>query len=128
MHWGPSFWNVLHFTAHRYVPSKHRQYLMTLLTMYSDPEYLPGAPCARNFASMLAEVPPEPYLNTREGAITYINYLHNRVNQRLGKPLVSIAEARQKYDKVSDKDTYQSGIGEIAIGVGGLFILLGALI
>lgn len=46
---------------------------------------------------MLQEYPYEQHLESRESLVKYVNEIHNRVNQRLNKRIVSVDESYYIY-------------------------------
>ena len=87
--WGPSAWRIVHWLAlhepARMLPSP-AAWFAALANM------LPCAECQEHLRENLAYLPPP----TSPGRLfAWSVRLHNRVNGQLGKPRVSLAEARQ---------------------------------
>jgi hypothetical protein len=49
------------------------------------------------FSDLLDKYPIAPYLDSRESFIKWVHFIHNRINQMLGKDEMSLTEAMQKY-------------------------------
>ena len=50
-----------------------------------------------HFSELLDKYPIAPYLDSRESFIKWVHFIHNRINQMLGKDEISLTEAMQKY-------------------------------
>jgi hypothetical protein len=50
-----------------------------------------------HFSDLLDKYPIAPYLDSRESFIKWVHFIHNRINQMLGKDEMSLTEAMQKY-------------------------------
>jgi hypothetical protein len=50
-----------------------------------------------HFSELLDKYPIAPYLDSRESFIKWVHFIHNRINQMLGKDEMSLTEAMQKY-------------------------------
>mgnify|MGYP001236980488 CR=1 FL=1 len=96
--WGPAFWQVLHTIAHAYPKqpnsiTKKKYYDL----IYNIPLFLPGTHHGRSFAKLLDAYPVTPYLDSRDSFIRWTNFIHNQVNQLLGKPIRSAQEIEDRY-------------------------------
>ena len=96
--WGPHYWFMLHTIALGYpiMPTdsckkKYYEFISNL------PLFIPDRKMSNNFIGMLNEYPLSPYLDSRESFIKWINFIHNKINEMLGKPQFTIYESAEKY-------------------------------
>jgi hypothetical protein len=61
------------------------------------PIFIPNAEISKNFSEMLNEYPVTPYLDNRDSFVKWIVFIHNKVNERLGKPSMTMDEAMDRY-------------------------------
>lgn len=94
--WGRPQWKLLHIYTASYDGSPANRKAL-LAYIYSLQHLLPCAACRKNFAKNLKVLPPENYLNTKEGAFMWSYLIHNMVNAELGKPSVGYASAKSYY-------------------------------
>jgi Erv1 / Alr family len=92
--WGPRLWGVLHTLC---------------LTGTITPEFvqefarvIPCPACSVHFKQLLEDFPFEQALDKFEWSVL----LHNQVNERLGKPLFTVEQARAKWLSRPSSDFY----------------------
>lgn len=92
-YWGAKFWFVLHTSAEFYpeYPSPDDMSSAKNLIM-SYRNLMPCPSCRTHFAQLLQKHPVDNNLNGRESLMRYVNFLHNEVNRRVGKPIVPYEE------------------------------------
>ena len=61
------------------------------------PLFLPIAEIGNNFSLFLDRYPVTPYLDNRESLIRWTHFIHNKINQKLEKPQISLSEFYIKY-------------------------------
>jgi hypothetical protein len=61
------------------------------------PMFIPDPEMANKFSTMLDKYPITPYLKSKDSLIRWINFIHNKYNEMLGKPTLSIDEAMSAY-------------------------------
>jgi hypothetical protein len=91
--WGPHYWFVLHTIAFHYpihpttiVKKIHHRFIHNLH------EFLPNKTIATTFEKMLHKYPVTPYLDTRDDFIKWMHFMHNKMNERLEKPTISLSD------------------------------------
>jgi len=92
--WGPYFWGVLHISALTGPTNITPQFLdafMSMIMVYMV--ILPCPACRHHFAQLLAELPPLTGIQTNLELFAWTVEAHNRVNERIHKPIVSVEEA-----------------------------------
>ncbi len=91
--WGPHYWFVIHTIAFNY-PNKpnvidkksHYKFVQDL------PLFIPDKKSSRNFTQILKLYPVLPYLDSRKDFIKWTHFIHNRVNESLGKDQISLKD------------------------------------
>lgn len=96
--WGPHFWFVLHTMAITYPVNPNE----TTKKKYYDfltnvPLFLPIANMGNVFSQLLDKYPVTPYLDSRESFVRWVNFIHNKINEQLQKPQLSVEESLQAY-------------------------------
>jgi hypothetical protein len=102
--WGPHYWMFLHTVAAHY--PKHPNAIVKKIhyrLLYNFHEFIPHRAIANNFSELLQLYPATPYLDSRKKFVEWVNFIHNKVNESIGKPKVSVAE----HDEAM-RDLYQS--------------------
>ena len=96
--WGPKYWFVLHTIAMCYPHSinevtkkKYYDFIQNL------PIFLPDEEIGNKFSQMLDKYPVSPYLDSRKSFIKWMHFIHNKVNETIGKEEISIDESMKHY-------------------------------
>ena len=94
--WGPNLWRSLHVMAHAYPrkPSLRHRRAMRRLVM-SLPELLPCKNCAGHFRKELRRNPLRT--RSRRQLTRWLVDIHNTINARLRKPIITYREAEEMY-------------------------------
>jgi len=61
------------------------------------PIFIPNSEISKKFSGMLNEYPVTPYLDNRDSFVRWVVFIHNKVNETLGKPSITIEEAMDNY-------------------------------
>lgn len=64
---------------------------------------LPCPVCRSHFSEILKGLPVETWLDNRESLVEWVWTVHNRVNQRLGKPETSREEFHRCYKEMAER-------------------------
>ena len=103
--WGPHFWFFLHTIAHSYPihPNEvtKRKYYDTIQNM---PLFIPVSDIGDRFSGLLDKYPVSPYLGSRESFVRWVHFIHNKINEKLEKPQISLNDFFVKY-----YDEYKTG-------------------
>jgi len=96
--WGNSVWFILHYSAY-YAPSViFQQWAISYKDFLSCLTFvLPCPVCRKHLRQNLTTIPVDNYLYTSDSVFEYSFVLHNIVNRSLGKPVLSLGEARKIY-------------------------------
>lgn len=92
-YWGPQFWFTMHTVAFFYPDTPNQTEMAHARDFYSSLQSLLPCPgCAAHYSRMLERYPIDRSLESRETLIAWVNKIHNEVNRRLGKPIVTLSE------------------------------------
>ncbi len=96
--WGPKFWFVFHTITLNYpnnpnsvTKKKYYDFVQNI------PMFLPVEEIATHFSKLLNEYPIQPYLDNRESFIKWFWFIHNKINEKLEKPIISIKDFYIQY-------------------------------
>ena len=96
--WGPKFWFFLHTISLCYpnypnavTKKKYYEFIQNL------PLFLPIEEVASNFSKLLDKYPIQPYLDNKESFIKWVWFIHNKINEKLEKPVISLNDFYVKY-------------------------------
>lgn len=96
--WGPHYWFFLHTVAESYPVSPNsvtkRKYYDLIQNF---PLFIPIEEMGNKFSELLDKYPVTPYLDTKESFVRWVNFIHNKINNMLGKNEVSLRLALDKY-------------------------------
>jgi len=67
------------------------------------PYLLPCTVCREHFREVVLAMPVETWLDNRKSLISWVWQVHNKVNERLGKPGVTEAEFYKRYQEMADR-------------------------
>ena len=96
--WGPHFWFFLHTIAISYphhpndvTKKKYYELIQNL------PLFIPNEIIGNDFVKILDEWPITAYLDNRESLIKWMHFIHNKINEKMEKPKISINEFYSRY-------------------------------
>lgn len=98
--WGPHLWSYLHYSAANYpqkpcaeVANRMKSWLTSL------PVTIPCKNCSKHYQEYLEKHRNEldKIVSSRDNLFAFLVNIHNIVNRRNGKPIMSQEEARQLY-------------------------------
>lgn len=96
--WGPHYWFFLFTVALSYPDHVNavtkRKYYDLVQNM---PIFIPNEHIAKEFSNMLNAYPVTPYLDHRDSFVRWVVFIHNKVNEKLGKPEITPDEAMDLY-------------------------------
>jgi hypothetical protein len=105
--WGPHYWFFLHTLAMTYphhpnsvTKKKYYEFIQNL------PLFLPVEEISGEFTKLIEKYPITPYLDNRDSFVRWMHFIHNKINEKLEKPLISLNDFFIKYyDEYKSKDT-----------------------
>ncbi len=96
--WGPHYWFFLHTIAMTYpkapnavTKKKYYEFIQNL------PIFLPVEQISGEFSKLIDKYPITPYLDNRDSFVRWMHFIHNKINQKLEKPQVSLNDFFIKY-------------------------------
>ena len=96
--WGPHYWFFIHTVAMTYpirpnavTKKKYYEFIQNL------PLFIPVESLSGEFSKLIDKYPVTPYLDNRESLIRWTHFIHNKINQKLEKPQISLSEFYIKY-------------------------------
>jgi FAD-linked sulfhydryl oxidase len=91
--WGPHFWFFLHTLAMSYphypnsvTKKKYYELIQNL------PVFIPVDSISTDFSKILDEYPVTAYLDSRDALIRWMHFIHNKINEKLEKPKITLNE------------------------------------
>jgi hypothetical protein len=104
--WGPHYWFFLHTIAVTY---PHHPNAVTKKKYYDLIQnlhiFLPIDKIANEFSELLEQYPITPYLDNRESFVRWTWFIHNKINEKLEKPKITLEEFyKQYYENYKPKD------------------------
>ena len=104
--WGPHFWFFLHTLAISY---PHHPNSVTKKKYYeliqNLPLFIPIESIGNDFLKLLDEYPVTAYLDNRESFVKWMHFIHNKINEKLEKPKITLNEFYFRYyDEYKPKD------------------------
>jgi hypothetical protein len=104
--WGPHYWFFLHTLSMTYpirpnafTKKKYYEFIQNL------PLFIPVEKISTEFSKLIDQYPIAPYLDNRESLIRWMHFIHNKINEKLEKPQISLNEFFVNYyDKYKSKD------------------------
>ena len=124
--WGPHYWFFLHtisLTYPKYPDSatkrKYYDFIMNL------PLFIPNNSYSKKMSFFLNEYPVTPYLDKRDSFIYWVYFMHNKINNSLGKEEISFLRALDDY-----YDNYKPKIIQLhkKINVNKNYVFMGFLV
>jgi hypothetical protein len=89
--WGPHYWFFLHTIAMTY---PHHPNTITKKKYYeliqNLPLFIPVEEISKEFEKMIDLYPITPYLDNRDSFIRWTHFIHNKINEKLEKPPISL--------------------------------------
>ena len=96
--WGPHYWFFLHTVAMNY---PHYPNSVTKKKFYefvqNIPLFIPVESMSSHFSKLLDEYPVVPYLDNRESFVRWMHFIHNKINEKLEKPKISLGQFYTNY-------------------------------
>jgi hypothetical protein len=89
--WGPHYWFFLHTLAINYpnypndiTKKKYYEFIHNL------PLFIPNETISNDFLLIINEYPVKPYLDNKDSFVRWVNFIHNKINEKLEKPSISL--------------------------------------
>ena len=96
--WGPHYWFFLHTISITYPHHPNavtkKKYYDLIQNLYV---FLPVEKIATEFSKLLEQYPVTPYLDNRESFVRWTWFVHNKINEKLEKPKISMEDFYKRY-------------------------------
>ena len=96
--WGPHYWFFLHTVAMTYphhpnavTKKKYYEFVQNL------PLFIPVEAISKEFEKFIDLYPITPYLDNRESFIRWMHFAHNKINDKLEKPQITLNDFFVQY-------------------------------
>ena len=96
--WGPHYWFFLHTISLHYplhpndfIKKKYFDFIHNL------PLFIPIENISKEFESLLNTYPLSPYLENRDSFIRWVHFIHNKINEKIEKPKISLEDFYIQY-------------------------------
>ena len=96
--WGPHYWVFLHTMSFGYpdhpssvIKKKYYDFI------HNIPYFLPNEKIAKDFTDLLSLYPLSPYLDSRVHFIEWMHFIHNKINEKSGKPPMTLYDMYLTY-------------------------------
>jgi hypothetical protein len=104
--WGPNYWFFLHTLAMTYphhpntiTKKKYYEFIQNL------PLFIPVQEISVEFSKLIDKYPVTPYLDNRGSFIRWMHFIHNKINEKLEKPQITLNDFFiQYYNKYKSPD------------------------
>ena len=96
--WGPHYWFFLHTLSLSYPHHPNAETKKKYYELISNlPLFIPVESIGKSFEMLLDEYPVSPYLTNKESLIKWTHFIHNKINQQLEKPSITLNEFYFRY-------------------------------
>jgi hypothetical protein len=103
--WGPHYWFFLHTVAMTYphhpnsvTKKKYFEFIQNL------PLFIPVDEISKEMEKLIELYPITPYLDNRDSFVRWTHFIHNKINEKLEKPPITLNDFFiQYYDQYKSK-------------------------
>ena len=96
--WGPHYWFFINTIAFNYpehpsdgMKKKYYNFITSLI------DFIPNSSVASKFSEILDDYPVEPYLSSRESLLKWVHFIHNKINEKIGKKSIGYIDFVNNY-------------------------------
>ena len=96
--WGPTVWSFLDIIAFHYptypndvIKKKYYDFIQNI------PLFLPHYEISKDFQELLNLYPIKPYLDNKKSLIQWTHFIHNKINEKIQKPTITLEMYYKKY-------------------------------
>lgn len=130
--WGPHYWFFLHTVAMTYPKHPNAVTKKKYYEFFQNiPLFIPVEQISREFENLINKYPIASYLDNRESLVKWIHFIHNKINEKLEKPKITLnnffVEYYNKYKSYDDKLIENYKLKEKVIYGGILILILGSI-
>jgi hypothetical protein len=96
--WGPHYWFFMTTVATTFPDFPNEISKRKYYDFYMNlPMFIPDPEMVNQFSTMLDKYPITPYLSSKDSLLRWVNFIHNKYNELLGKPPMSLDQAMREY-------------------------------
>lgn len=101
--WGPYYWFTIYTIGLSYPNNPDDIIKRKYYDFFTNiPIFVPDKEIGKIFSEFLNNYPITPYLDSRESIIKWIHFIHNKINQYIGKQEITYYDALNRYYKNYD--------------------------
>ncbi len=130
--WGPFFWTTMHIVSLGYSATPNEEERAGAAAFYNSlATMIPCPVCREHYREFLKEEPVESATMNRDTLIDWVFRLHNKVNARLGKPVLSFEAYVQNMRALSQSGPFKvpgSSAAGAAVSTSSLFVGTAAIL
>ena len=130
--WGPHYWFFLHTLAMTYphhpstvTKKKYYEFVQNL------PLFIPVEKISKEVENLIEKYPITPYLDNRDSFVRWMHFIHNKINEKLEKPQMSLndffVEYYNSYKSKDEKLAEYYNLKKKVIYTGILIVILGSI-
>lgn len=130
--WGPHYWFFLHTVAMTYphhpnavTKKKYYEFVQNL------PLFIPVEQISKEFEKLIDVYPITPYLDNRDSFTRWMHFIHNKINEKLEKPPITLndffVQYYNQYKSQNEKMAEYYKLREKLVYGGILVSILGAI-
>jgi len=89
--WGKWYWGFLHtisITYPNYPNAITKKKYYELINNF--PLFIPCQKISTDFSKLISNYPVSPYLDNRDSFIKWVHFIHNKINEKLEKPIIPL--------------------------------------
>ena len=103
--WGPPLWYKMHMKTFNYPDVPTNKDKLNIIRYFKNiPNQIPCEKCIRHYKRELIINPIENVVHSKQSLIKWLIDLHNKVNARLNKPILSYNQVYALYNQKSNND------------------------
>lgn len=96
--WGPHYWFVLHTLTINYPHYPNAETKKAYYELIKNMSlFIPVEEMAKDFSNLMNQYPVSPYLDSRESFVRWMHFIHNKINEKLEKPKISLHDFYANY-------------------------------
>lgn len=91
--WGKWYWGFLHTISINYPNYPNAVTKKMYYELINNfPLFIPCQNISNDFSKLIVSYPVSPYLDNRDSFIRWIHFIHNKINEKMEKPVIPLNE------------------------------------
>ena len=96
--WGPHFWFFISTLALNYPDNPNEVTIKKYYEFIQNlPLFIPVDEIGNDFNKLLTLYPISSYLDSKKSFVKWVHFIHNKINEKLEKPKISLNDFYEKY-------------------------------